>query len=138
MADKKISIIVQAVVDAARRNLKGVKKDLADLGDESGTIAQRLKAQGETAKDTALVLKQFGFTTDEVKQHLKEAGYEVDSMDASLDKMAIGADIAKGAIIAIGAAFAVAKFAEKAIEIADTAAAAEALGAGFDKPQRSL
>lgn len=133
MADKKISIIVQAVTDAARRNLQGLNKDLNDLGDTSGTIAQRLKAQGETAEDVALTLKEFGFTADEVKQHLRGAGYEVDSMASSLDLVGTAATIAKGAIIAIGAAFAVAKLGQKAIEIADTAAATVALREGFQR-----
>lgn len=133
MADKKISIIVQAVVDAARRNLKGLNKDLNDLGDTSGTIAQRLKAQGETAKDVALTLKQFGFTADEVKQHLKEAGYEVESITSSFDVMGAATTMAKDAVIMLGAAFATLKLGQKALEIADTAAAAEALSAGFDK-----
>lgn len=131
--DKKISIIVQAIVDGARRNLQGLNKDLNDLGQGSVKVAQQLRAQGVSVKDAGLALGELGYTADEVKETLKAAGYETEKLTSSFDIMGAGAIALKGALVAVGTAFAGIKLAQKAIEIADTAAATVALREGFHR-----
>lgn len=147
-----IEIILKAITGQASKELKGFGADLADLRTtsvklataEAGrtdahiNVAKAMREQGVTAADATAHLEKMGLVGQDLTDVLRHAGFEIKevaettgSAAVSFDTMGTAATIAKGAIIAVGAAFAVAKLAERAIEIADTAAATVALREGF-------
>lgn len=130
--DKKISIIVQAIVAAARRNLQGLNKDLNDLGQGSIKLGQQLRAQGASVEDAGAALGQLGYSADEVKETLRAAGYETDELASSFDVMGTAASAARDAVIFLAAGFAALKLGEKVFDMLETAAAAERVAEGFD------
>lgn len=132
MADKKISVIVEAVVGAANRNLESVNRTLNSLAQRfAGTasdaeiVGKAFRTDGISAKEAARWFKDFGFSAKEVQVALKAAGYEADVTTRAFDG-------AKEAVVLFGAAFVAVKLGDRLVELAETGAAAERLAEGFD------
>ena len=131
--DKKISIIIQAIVAAARRDIQSVGDELETLSKKSQEAAAAAKPLGTGIEDLDARAADLQQTTKALGDELAEFGDELDGVGQGFGVLGSMATGVVTAIAAVGAAFAAAKFAQKAVEIADTAAATVALREGFGR-----
>jgi hypothetical protein len=130
--DKKISIIVQAIVAAARRDLRSVSDELETLSKRSQEAATASKPFTTGIEDldarAAELQRRFG----SLRQEAHGLAEEMEQAGPPIDVMGTAVSAATDAVILLGGAFALLKLGQKVFEIAETAAAAERLAEGFD------